>query len=121
MSKSVNTVIDNITVSAATSSLLTSCTATDTSECLYLELEAVMTFHASATAGATVKIYGSSDGTNYTTAPIDQFTMPFTAGTTQRWSRQVMFGPKYIKVAITNLSSAQSITAVSAYTTILPV
>jgi hypothetical protein len=74
-----------------------------------------MTFHASATAGATVKIFTSSDGTNYCTNDTQEYDVPVSAGNTVRHSFVVLPGHKYYKVQVTNLDAAQDITALYVY------
>lgn len=118
LSKTVTKVVDNQTVAEAASLDLANSTAigpTDTDTVINLAIECTVTYHASATAGCTVKLFASYDGTNYDSDPYDQFDMPFTANTTKSQTFAVNPAPKYLKVGVTNLDAAQDITAFSAW------
>lgn len=111
----VATILDNKTVAENASSVLAECTAVDGSAVVALGFEVLLTFHASATAGATVKVMTSADGTNYTTAATQEFDIAVSANATVRRSFTVLPGHKYYKVQVTNLDTAQDITALSVY------
>jgi hypothetical protein len=118
LTKTVTKVVDNQTVAESASLDLANSTAigpTDTSTLINLAIECTVTYHASATAGCTVKLYASYDGTNYDSDPYDQFDLPFTANTTKSQTFAVNPAPKYLKVGVTNLDTAQDITAFSAW------
>lgn len=118
LSKTVTKVVNNQTVAESASLDLSNSTAigpTDTSTLINLAIECTVTYNASATAGCTVKLYASYDGTNYDSDPYDQFDMPFTANTTKSQTFAVNPAPKYLKVGVTNLDTAQDITAFSAW------
>jgi len=108
-------ILENKTVQEAASSVVSECTAIDGSTVVNLGIEVLMTFHASATAGATVKIFTSSDGTNYCTNDTQEYDVPVSAGNTVRHSFVVLPGHKYYKVQVTNLDAAQDITALYIY------
>lgn len=117
--KTVSTHVSNKTVAEATEYALASITATDTSAAIgAADVEGVCTYHSSATAGAIVRIYASSDGTNWGSSPVDQITLPFTANTTKRWSKTIIPSAKYLKCTIYNSDAAQDITAAYVYLTI---
>lgn len=112
---SVGTILENKTVAENASSVLSECTAVEGSALLALGFEVLMTFHASATLGATVKVFTSSDGTNYCTSDTQEYDVPVTAGATVRHSFTVATGHKYYKIQVTNLDTAQDITALYVY------
>lgn len=87
---------------------LASITAVDCSAALVADVEAVVVYNASATMAATVRIYASSDNSNWGTSPVDQFAMPFTAGQTIRWSKTVLPSMKYLKATIFNNQGAST-------------
>jgi len=115
LGKTVGTILSNKTAAASGSTTLTDCTTIDTSACLLLGIECVVTYHASATQGVTVKIFASGDDSNYGTTEIDSFAMPFAANTTKRWSRPIIPAEKYMKVQVTNNDTGQSATAIYIY------
>lgn len=118
LSKTVTKVVDNQTVAESASLDLANSTAigpTSTDTLINLAIEITVAYNASATAGCTVKLFASYDGTNYDTDPYDQFDMPFTANTTKSQTFAVNPAPKYLKVGVTNLDTAQDITAFSAW------
>ena len=110
----VATILSNKTVAESASSVVSECTAVDGSTVVALGIEVLLTFHASATLGATVKILTSSDGTNYCTASTQEYDIPY-SNATVRHSFTVLPGHKYYKVQVTNLDAAQDITALYIY------
>jgi len=118
LTKTVATHVSNQTVAADTLYPLSSITATDCSEAILADVEGVCTYHASGTTAAVVRVYASNDNSNWGSEPVDQFTMPFTANTTKRWSKTIIPSAKYIKCTIYNADAAQSITAAYVYFTI---
>lgn len=115
LSIAVATILDNKTVAASASSVLTDCTAVAGATLVALGVEAVMTFHASATAGATIKVFSSRNGTNFTTTPIQEYDVPVSANATVRHAFTVLPGHAYYRVQVTNLDAGQSITALSVF------
>ena len=118
LTKTVATHVSNQTVAADTLYALSSITATDCSEAILADVEGVCTYHASGTKAAVVRVYASSDNSNWGSEPVDQFTMPFKANTTKRWSKTIIPSAKYIKCTIYNADAEQSITAAYVYFTI---
>ena len=110
----VATILSNKTVAESASSVVSECTAVDGSAVVALGIEVLLTFHASATLGATVKILTSSDGTNYTTVSLMDFSIAY-QNATVRASFNVFTGHKYYKVQVENLDTAQDITALYIY------
>lgn len=118
LTKTVTKVVDNQTIGEASELALSNSTAigpTSTDTLINLAIECTVTYNASATAGCTVKLYASYDGTNYDSDPYDQFDMPFTANTTKSQTFAVNPAPKYLKVGVENLDTAEDITAFSAW------
>jgi hypothetical protein len=89
-------------------------TAFDTSTAIQVACEVLCTYNSAATAGGRLEIYGSVDGTNYTTDPIAVYDLPFTANVTKRAEFSILSAPKYIKPTIRNLdgTAGHTITAV---------
>jgi hypothetical protein len=108
-------ILENKTVAENASSVLSECTAVDASTVIALGFEVLLTFHASATLGATVKVFTSADGTNFTTSDTQEYDIPVSAGATVRHSFTVLTGHKYYKIQVTNLDTAQDITALYVY------
>jgi hypothetical protein len=108
-------ILENKTVAENASSVVSECTAVDGSSMVALGIEVLLTFHASATLGATVKVFTSSDGSNYTTNDTQEYDIPVSAGATVRHSFTVNPGHKYYKIQVTNLDTAQDITALYIY------
>jgi len=111
----VAALLENKTVAESASSVLAECTAVDGSTVIALGFEVLLTFHASATLGATVKVFTSADGTNYTTNQTQEYDIPVSAGATVRHSFTVLAGHKYYKIQVANLDAAQDITALYVY------
>lgn len=65
MDKSAITIITDCTVASGETTTLANCTAVDASRSTQLIFTVQGTFHASATDGATLYIYTSTDGTTY--------------------------------------------------------
>lgn len=107
------TVLAATNVATVSETVTASCSAIDGSALVALGIETVVTFHASATYGATVRVYSSADGTNYCTKPTQEYDIPFTAGATVRSSFVVLPGHRYYKVGVANADSARIITGVT--------
>jgi len=110
----VATILDNKSAAKSASTDLADCTAIDGSAMIALGIEVLLTFNASATLGATVKIFTSADGTNYTSADTQEYDIPY-SNATVRHSFTVAAGHKNYKVQVTNLDTGQSITAIYVY------
>lgn len=115
LTKTVTAILSNKTAAASTATLLSDCTAIDTSQATNAcAIEVLLTFHASATLGATLKVYGSYDGTNWDTDTYAEASIAKTSGARSQ-SFAVVPGPKYLKAQVLNLDTAQSITAITIY------
>ena len=108
-------ILSNKTAAASSSTTLTDCTAVAGSNVVALGIEVVMTFHASATKGATVKVFSSQNGTNYTTTAVQEYDVPVAANSTVRHAFVVLPGHAYYRVQVTNLDTGKSITTISVY------
>jgi hypothetical protein len=117
LAKSVTTSMSNQTVQENSEYAVASATAVDLSTALQAEVTAEVTYNASATLGATIRVYTSRDNTNWDTYPAEEIDMPFTAGATVRYSSQISAAAKYVKATVKNLDTAQDITAASTYIT----
>lgn len=105
--------LDNVTVQESASS--SASTAVDISTALQCSIEVKMTFHGSATNGATVAVYGSGDNTNWDTGAYDEFDIPVSAGSTVQHNLPILPSPKYVRVVVSNLDAVQDITALYVY------
>jgi len=117
LTKSVSTQVSNQTVAAATEYALSSITAVDCSAVLIADIEGLCTYNASGTTAAIIRVYASQDNSNWGSSPVDQFTMPFAANTTKRWSKTIVPSAKYLKVTVYNADASYSITAAYVYLT----
>jgi hypothetical protein len=118
LTKTASTSTNNQTVAANSEYAVASASAVDLSEALQAEVTCEVTYHASATAGATIRVYTSRDNTNWDTNPAEEIDMPFTAGATVRFSAAIQAAAKYVKATIKNLDAAQALTAGSTYVTV---
>jgi hypothetical protein len=110
-----NEILTNKTAAASGSTALADCTAITTTDATDLAIHVKLTFNASATLGARVKLFASyDDGTNYESYPFWQYDIAYTSGA-QSASARVPFSQKRIKVQVTNLDTGQSITAIYVY------
>jgi hypothetical protein len=117
LAKTVATQVSNQTVAAATEYALSSITAVDCSAVLIADIEGLCTYNASGTTAAIIRVYASQDNSNWGSSPVDQFTMPFAANTTKRWSKTIVPSAKYLKVTVYNADASYSITAAYVYLT----
>lgn len=118
LGKNRTLVLDNKTAQESTSTAIADCTAEDLSAALQCAIEVAMTFHASATAGAIVKVYASGDGTNFDTAGYEYATQSvalLSGGGAVQVTFPINPAVKYFKVVVTNLDAAQDITAISVW------
>ncbi|RLC86241.1 MAG: hypothetical protein DRJ03_09355 [Chloroflexi bacterium] len=67
-------------------------------------------YDASATAGVTIKVYWSFDGTNYDTDTDDSYTHPFAAGATKQKTYIAAAIAPYIRLTITNQDATYAVT-----------
>jgi hypothetical protein len=109
--KTVTTILSNKTAGTSASTTLTDCTTIDTTSCINLALSIRLTFNASATLGGRIKVFGSNDDSTYATNPFWQGDVAFASGA-QESMFQIPSGIKYLKVQVTNLDTAQTITAI---------
>ena len=113
--KTIATILDNKTAQEANVTALSDCTAIDTNGVLSLSIGYRVTYHASATAGGTLRLYASYDGTNYDDQVYDQWTLPFATGASYEGHFTVLPGPRYLKAQVANADAAQDITAIYVY------
>lgn len=118
LGKTVTTQVDSQTIAAETEYSLSNITAVDASTALLAEVEGVCTYNASGTTAAVVRVYASSDNSNWGSLPVEQFTLPFAANTTKRWSKTFIPGAKYLKATIFNDDPTYQITAATVKLTI---
>lgn len=113
-SKTVTNILSNKTAGTSASTTLTDCTTVDTSGCINLGITVRLTFNASATLGARVKVFGSHDDSTYNTEPYAQADIAFTSGA-RGASFTIPHAIRYLKVQVTNLDAGQTITAIYVY------
>lgn len=104
------TVIDALASLAATTESSLS-DAFDTQTAIQVVVEFLGTFGASA-LGAELRVYGSVDGTNYSTKPFAVRDIILEASATTRQVFSVPSAPRYLKFSVYNLG-AVAITTVS--------
>lgn len=115
LTKNYTKILDDKTAAASSSTTLSDCTAEDLSAALQCAIEVDMTFHGSATQGATVKVFASGDGTNFDTVEYATQSVAVSAGNSIQVTFPINPAVKYFRVQVTNLDSGQSITAISVW------
>lgn len=115
LGKTYTKILDNKTAGTSASTTLSDCTAEDLSAALQCAIEVDMTFNASATLGATVKVFASGDGTNFDTVEYATQSVALSAGNAVQVTFPINPAVKYFRVQVTNLDSAQTITAISVW------
>lgn len=115
LGKTYSKILDNKTAAASGSTTLGDCTAEDLSAALQCAIEVDMTFHESATQGATIKVFASGDGTNFDTVEYATQSVAVSAGNAIQVTFPINPAVKYFRVQVTNLDAAQSITAISVW------
>lgn len=113
--KTYTKILDNKTAAASGSTTLGDCTVEDLSTALQCAIEVDMTFNASATAGATVKVFASGDGTNFDTVEYATQSVDVSAGNAIQVTFPINPAAKYIRVQVTNLDETYNITAISVW------
>lgn len=108
ITKTVTQILNVASIAANTESAQGTALAL-TNEAL-LALAVRLTFHASATVGAELRVYSSPSGTNYDTIPYHTEGITLTAGATVQKTIALTPAPANIKVSVKNLDTAQAIT-----------
>ena len=115
IAKNRTLILDNKTAQESASTTLGDCTSEDLSTALQCAIEVDMTFDASATAGATVKVFASGDGTNFDTVEYATQSVDVSAGNAIQVTFPINPAAKYIRVQVTNLDTTYDITAISVW------
>jgi len=115
LGKTYTKLLDNKTAAASGSTTLNDCTTEDLSAALQCAIEVDMTFNASATAGATVKVFASGDGTNFDTVEYATQSVSVSAGNSVQVTFPINPAVKYFKVQVTNLDTTYSLTGISVW------
>ena len=118
LGKTVTKLLDNKTAAASSSTVIGECAAEDLSTALQCAIQVNLTFNASATMGATVKVYASSDNSNFDTAGYEYATQSvafLTGGGAVQVTFPINPAAKYFKAVVTNLDSGQSITGITVW------
>jgi len=102
LAKTVTAVLSDVTIAADAETLLSACTELDLDAAVQVEIEVAITYGATATAGAIVRVWGAAVTAEYTTAPTDEYALSFTAGATVRESFQTRASPRFMKVTALN-------------------
>ncbi len=118
LKKTVTTILSNKPIAAAAETLLADCTELDLDAAVQVEIEVAITYGATATKGAVVRVWGAAATGVYTTDPIDEFALPFAAGTLRKASFQTRASPRYLKVTILNEDPAVAASGVTVTATI---
>lgn len=118
LSKTVTTIVSGQSADVSGETTLGNCSELSLNEAVQVEIEAVVTYNASATSGAVVRIWAAAVMGTYGDEPIDEFALPFTAGTTVRHSFQTLASPRYIKATVRNLDESHPVTAISVMATV---
>ncbi len=118
LKKTVTTILSDKPIAADGETLLVDCTELDLDAAVQVEIEVAITYGATATAGATVRVWGAAATGTYTTDPIDEFPLPFTAATSEKISFQTRASPRYMKVSVLNEDDAVAASAVTVTATV---
>lgn len=118
LKKTVTTILSGATAPAAGETALGACTELDLDTALQVEIEVQVTYGATATAGVVARVWAAASTGEYTTAPIDEYALPFGAGATMRISFQTRASPRFMKVTVQNEDPAVAATGVSVTATV---
>lgn len=118
LKKDVETILSGATAPAAGETTLGACTELDLDTALQVEIEVQVTYGATATAGVVARVWAAASTGEYTTAPIDEYALPFGAGATMRISFQTRASPRFMKVTVQNEDPAVAATGVSVTATV---
>jgi hypothetical protein len=108
-------VLSNATCAVDSIVAISGVTAFDTSTAIQVACEVLLTYNSAATAGAQLEVYGSVDGTNYSSEPIAVYDIAFAANTTKRNTFSILSVPKYIKPTVRDLDSTTGHTLTAVY------
>ena len=100
---------DPITVLLLEETTKETCSELNLAETVALYVEAELTYDASATFPAVIKIYGSTRSGIYSTESIYEFRMPFTPGASIIFGQSIPCTSHYLKATIQN-PNAQDLT-----------
>jgi hypothetical protein len=104
---------------AAATSVLADCAAIDlTGGQSSLALTIGCTYNAAAVAGIRIHVRTSFDGVTYDTVDWDTWTPGFVAGATIQQTKVYDVSPAYLKILVENLDLAQTVTLVTAESTV---
>lgn len=118
LSKTVSTIVTNQTVAASGETTLANCTELDLDAAVQVEIEVLVTYNATATAGVTARVWMAAVSGDYGTDPGDEFAIPLTASSTVRYSFQTRASARYMKVTVANEDDAYSATGVTVKSTV---
>ena len=118
LKKTVTTILSDVTIAADGETTLGACTELDLDAAVQVEIEVAITYGATATAGAIVRVWAAAATGDYTTTPTDEYALDFAAGATVRESFQTRASPRYMKVSVLNEDPAFAVSAVTAKATV---
>ncbi len=118
LKKDVTAILSGATAPAAGETALGACTELDLDTAVQVEIEVQVAYGATATAGVVARVWAAAATGEYTTAPIDEYALPFDAGATVRASFQVRASPRFMKVTVQNEDPAVAATGVSVSATV---
>ena len=116
--KDVSLILTDAWLPAGSTTALSDCLLLNLSNALHLSLTIRATYHSSSTAGITVYLYSSTDGSIWDTDELTSFEPSFTAGTTVQKTVLVDPDVKYLKVKVTNKQADQGVADVTVKATV---
>lgn len=111
-------VLSETTLNASTLTALSSCAPIFACTTDKFALTVRCTYNAAARSGIKVHLYTSNDGLNYDTVDWDSWLVSFTADQTVQQTKIYGVGPRFVKVRIENLDTANAVTNVSVQATL---
>jgi len=118
LKKTVTAILTDKPIAAAGETLLTDCLELDLDAAVQVEIEVAITYGATETAGAVVRVWGAAVTGVYTTDPIDEFPLPFTPGASEKISFQTRASPRFMKVTVQNEDDAVAASTVTVTATV---
>jgi len=113
--KRVVKILDIPILNAGAETELKDCKLINLGDVEFLAITAKMVFNSAATAGAEIRLWSSVQGGDFDTDTYADWPTHFVAGAKTIYTRSVTPDPRYLKVSVKNLDTAQAISDIEVF------